>query len=130
MSDSADITYISAKGVAPPAGHYSQAVKHAGIVYVATQLPKSPNGDVLPSDPIEAQLEQALKNANDILQAAGTDLSRASLITLFLSDIELWGRANAAYAEILGEHKPARSVVPTGPLHLGYQIAVQVTAAA
>ena len=130
MSDKAEITYIRAEGVAPPAGHYSQAVKHAGVVYVATQLPKSPAGDVLPSDPIEKQLKQALQNANDILEAAGTDLSRALFITLFLSDIELWGRANAAYAEILGEHKPARSVVPTGPLHLGYQIAVQVTAAA
>jgi len=126
-SDKAEITYIRAEGVAPPAGHYSQAVEHAGVVYVSTQLPKSPAGDVLPSDPIEKQLKQALKNANDILEAAGTDLSRALLITLFVSDIELWGRA---YAEILGEHKPARSVVPTGPLHLGYQVAVQVIAAA
>ena len=130
MSDEPDIVYVRAEGAAPPAGHYSQAVKHAGVVYVATQLPKSPAGDVHPSDPIEKQLSQALKNASDILQAAGTDLSRALLITLFVSDIELWGRANSAYAEILGEHKPARSVVPTGPLHLGYQVAVQVIAAA
>ena len=130
MSDESEITYVRAEGVAPPAGHYSQAVKHAGVVYVATQLPKSPAGDVHASDSIEKQLGQALQNANDILHAAGTDLSRALLITLFVSDIELWGRANAAYAEILGEHKPARSVVPTGPLHLGYQVAVQVIAAA
>lgn len=130
MSGKAEITYIRAEGGAPPAGHYSQAVVHGGVVYVATQLPKSPAGDVHPSDPIEKQLEQALKNANEILFAAGTDLSRALLVTLFVSDIELWGRANAAYAEILGEHKPARSVVPTGPLHLGYQVAVQVIAAA
>lgn len=129
MSDKAGITYVRAEGVAPPAGHYSQAVVHGGVVYVATQLPKSPAGDVHPSDPIEMQLAQALKNANDILHAAGTDLSRALLVTLFLSDIELWARANAAYAEILGEHKPARSVVPTGTLHLGYQVAVQVIAA-
>ncbi len=130
MSDEVEIAYVSAEGVSPPAGHYSQAVKHAGVVYVATQLPKSPAGDVHPSDPIEKQLAQALKNANDILHAAGTDLSRALLVTLFVSDIELWSRANAAYAEILGDHRPARSVVPTGPLHLGYQVAVQVIAAA
>ena len=129
MSEDAEIVYVHAEGAAPPAGHYSQAVKHAGVIYVATQLPKSPAGNVLPTDPIEKQLEQALKNADDILRAGGSDLSRSLLITLFISDIELWSRANAAYAAVLGEHKPARSVVPTGPLHLGYQIAVQVIAA-
>jgi 2-iminobutanoate/2-iminopropanoate deaminase len=129
MTDS-DISRISTDRAPEPAGHYSQAVKHAGVIYVATQLPKSLSGDALPTDSVEKQLRQALMNADEILRAAGSDLSRALLVTLFVADVDLWPQVNAAYAEILGESKPARSVIPTGgPLHLGYQVAVQVIAA-
>lgn len=130
MTDNSDIAYITTEKTPAPAGHYSQAVTYNGVIYVATQLPKSLSGDVLPTDPVEAQLKQALKNADEILRAAGSELSRALLVTLFVADVELWPRVNAAYAEVLGENMPARSVIPTGgPLHLGYQVAVQVIAA-
>lgn len=130
MTDNSDISYVHTERAPAPAGHYSQAVSYGGVIYVATQLPKSPRGDVLPTDSIEIQVRQALQNADEILRAAGSDLSRALLITLYISSVDLWSRANAAYAEVLGDHKPARSVIPTGgPLHLGYQVAVQVIAA-
>lgn len=129
MTDN-DISQISTDRAPAPAGHYSQAVIYNGVIYVATQLPKSLSGDVLPTDPVEKQLRQALMNADEILREAGSDLSRALLVTLFVADAELWPKVNAAYAEVLGESKPARSVIPTGgPLHLGYQVAVQVIAA-
>lgn len=125
-----DITYVATENAPAPAGHYSQAVAYGGVIYVATQLPKSSSGNVLPTDPVENQLRQALANADEILRAAGSDLSRALLVTLFVADVDLWPRVNSAYAEILGDKKPARSVIPTGgPLHLGYQVAVQVIAA-
>ena len=131
MTNDAEISYIATDRSPEPAGHYSQAVKHNGVIYVATQLPKSLTGDVLPTDPVEKQLRQVLENVDEILQAAGSDLSRALLITLFVSSVDLWPQVNAAYAEILGENKPARSVIPTGgPLHMGYQVAAQVIAAA
>ncbi len=131
MSQHQDISYINTESAPAPAGHYSQAVKHGGVIYVATQLPKSLEGDVLPTDSVETQLRQALRNADEILRSAGTDLTRSLLVTVFVSSADLWPRVNAAYAEILGDHKPARSVIPTGgPLHLGYQVAVQVIAAA
>lgn len=130
MTDNTDISYIATDRAPAPAGHYSQAVKHNGVIYVATQLPKSLSGDVLPTDPIESQLRQALKNADEILREAGSDLSRSLLVTLYVADVDLWPRVNAAYAEVFGDRKPARSVVPTGgPLHMGYLVAVQVVAA-
>ena len=130
MTDT-EISRISTERAPAPAGHYSQAVSYGGVIYVATQLPKSLSGDVLPSDSVEKQLRQALMNADEILREAGSDLSRSLLITLFVADVDLWPQVNAAYAEVLGESKPARSLIPTGgPLHLGYQVAVQVIAAA
>jgi 2-iminobutanoate/2-iminopropanoate deaminase len=130
VSDNSDIAYVATGRAPVPAGHYSQAVAYNGVIYVATQLPKSLSGDVLPTDPVEKQLRQALQNADEILREAGSDLSRALLVTLYVASVDLWPQVNAAYAAILGESKPARSVVPTGgSLHLGYQVAVQVIAA-
>src|SRR6478672_1450332 len=104
MTDT-EISRISTERAPAPAGHYSQAVSYGGVIYVATQLPKSLSGDVLPSDSVEKQLRQALMNADEILREAGSDLSRSLLITLFVADVDLWPQVNAAYAEVLGDKK-------------------------
>lgn len=112
-----------------PAGHYSQAVVYNGLVYVAGQLAIDPaTGEKILSS-IEAQTEQALRNVAAILQAAGSDLSRALKLTVYISDISLWGAVNAVYANLMGEHRPARAVVPTKDLHYGFQIEIEAIAA-
>ena len=50
-------------------------------------------------------------------------------MTIYISEMELWGRVNAAYAKVMGDHKPARAVVPVGALHYGYQIEIQAIGA-
>ncbi len=78
---------------------------------------------------IEAQTELALRNVETILKAAGSDLSHVLQMTIYISDIELWGKVNETYARILGEHKPARAIVPVKDLHFGTQIEIQTIAA-
>src|SRR3972149_4115292 len=111
---------------APAAGgHYSQAIVHAGLVYVAGQLPIVPGRAEHVVGSIEEQTEQVLRNIAAVLEAAGSSLSRTLQMTIYVTDISLWSRLNATYARILGDHKPARAVVPVGALHYGYQIEVQ-----
>ena len=64
-----------------------------------------------------------------ILTAAGSDMRRVLKATVYVSDISLWPRVNAVYAEVFGEHRPARAVVPTRELHFGYQVEIEVIAA-
>ena len=49
--------------------------------------------------------------------------------TLYISDIELWGRVNEVYATFFGDHKPARAIVPTKDLHFGIQVEIEAIAA-
>lgn len=112
-----------------PGGHYSQAVVHGGLVYVSGQLPIDPAAPDRPPGDIEAQTEQALRNVAAILEAAGSGLDRLLQVTVYLADIGLWGRANAVYARLLGDHRPARAVVPTRDLHHGFLIEIQAVAA-
>jgi len=111
-----------------PAGHYSQAVVHDGIVYVAGQLPIDPQTGEKRVGSIEEQTEQALKNLFEILKAAGSDVDHVLKTTVYISDIELWGRVNVVYARLFGDHRPARAVVPTRNLHFGFQVEIEAIA--
>lgn len=112
-----------------PAGHYSQAIVHNGLVYVAGQLPIDPGSASREVGTIEDQTRQVLANLRAILETGGSGLDRVLQMTVYISDIELWGRFNAAYAEIMGEHRPARAVVPVNALHYGYHVEVQAIGA-
>jgi len=112
-----------------PAGHYSQAVVHNGLVFVAGQLPFDPETGEKNLGSIEEQTELVLKNTAAILKAAGSSIDRIIKTTVYVSDIELWGRVNAVYTEFMGDHRPARVVVPTRDLHFGFQIELETVAA-
>jgi len=112
-----------------PAGHYSQAIVHDGLVFVAGQLPLDPKTTEKHVGTIEEQTEQALKNIAEILKASGSDLGHVLKTTVYISDITLWGRVNTVYTKAFGEHRPARAVVPVKELHFGYQIEIEAIAA-
>ncbi len=113
-----------------PAGHYSQGVVHGDTVYVAGQLPLDPDDpQAPPPQGIDAQARLALANVGAVLEAAGSDLSRLLQVTVYVADLSLWGELNRAYADVLGEHRPARAVVPTGPLIPGCLLEIAAVAA-
>jgi 2-iminobutanoate/2-iminopropanoate deaminase len=112
-----------------PAGHYSQATVHGGIVYVAGQLAIDPSTGERKLGSIEEQTERTLRNVEAILAAAGSDWSRVLKMTVYVADISLWGAVNTVYARILGEHRPARAIVPTKDLHHGFLIEIDAIAA-
>ena len=119
---------ISTPNAPAPAGHYSQAIVHNDLVFVAGQLPIDPKTTERRVGTIEEQTEQALKNVAEILKAADSDLSHVLKTTVYVSDMELWGRVNAVYARVFGAHRPARAVVPVKDLHFGYQIEIEAIA--
>lgn len=112
-----------------PAGHYSQAVLHNNIVYVSGQLPIVPGTGEKKTGSIEEQTKQVLKNLSAILKAANSDLSLVIKTTVYISDISLWDKVNAIYADFFASHRPARAVVPTRNLHFGFQIEMEAMAA-
>lgn len=125
-----EIKTVHTQDAPTPAGHYSQAVVHNGLVFVSGQLSIDPQTGEKKIGSIEEQTEQALKNVGEILKAAGSDLSRVLKMTVYVSDIGLWDAVNKVYARVLGEHRPARAVIPTGELHHGFLIEIDAVAAA
>ena len=124
-----DIKRINTPNAPKPAGHYSQATVYNGLVFVAGQLSIDPATGAHKIGSIEEQTEQALNNVLAILQAAGSDWSRVLKMTVYVADINLWNAVNTVYSRMLGEHRPARAIIPTGPLHYGFLIEIDAVAA-
>ena len=124
-----EIKKILTPNAPQPGGHYSQAVVYNGIVYVAGQLSIDPRTGEKKTGPIEEQTELALSNVSEILKAADSDLSRVLKMTVYVADINLWGAVNTVYARVMGDHRPARAVIPTGELHYGFLIEIEAVAA-
>ncbi len=111
-----------------PGGHYSQALIHNGLVYVSGLLPVKPGGEKVKGS-IEEQISQVLANLEAILKAAGLSRNHVLKTTIYISDVELWGRVNKIYSEFFDTHKPARAIVPVKPLHFGFSVELEATAA-
>jgi 2-iminobutanoate/2-iminopropanoate deaminase len=124
-----EIRKIETRNAPAPGGHYSQAVVYNGLVFVSGQLSIDPETGEKKLGLIEEQTEQALRNVEGILKAANSDLSRVLKMTVYVADIGLWSAVNAVYSRVMGEHRPARAIVPTGELHYGFLIEIEAIAA-
>jgi len=113
-----------------PKGHYSPGFEHNGLIFVSGQLPMTLDTRQPFTGPIEEQTELALRNVEVVLQAAGSDLGRVRQFTIYVSDMELWGAVNATYARVMGDHRPARAIVPVKDLHFDTKIEIAAIAAA
>lgn len=113
-----------------PKGHYSPGIEHNGLIFVSGQLPMTLDTREPFTGDIGEQTELALRNVEAVLQAAGSDLKHVLQMTIYVSDMELWGAVNAKYSEIMGDHRPARAIVPVKDLHFDTKIEIQAIAAA
>ena len=104
-------------GNAPePIGPYSQAVEVNGLVYTSGQIAINPETGEIVSEKLENQVHQVIKNINEVLKAAETNLKQVVKTTIFLKNMNDFAEVNKIYASYFGESKPARSTVEVSRL--------------
>lgn len=123
------IARIAATAVPAPAGHYVHATAWRDLVFVSGQLGARPDGTQTASQPFDVQVRQALANVLAILNEAGCGPQEALRVTAYIVGVENWPAFNRIYAEVFGEAKPARTVVPVPELHHGYLVEIEAIAA-
>ncbi|KAI9569498.1 Endoribonuclease L-PSP/chorismate mutase-like protein [Boletus coccyginus] len=114
-------THPALKPVSTPAapsaiGPYSQAIKAGGLVFVSGCIPLVPSTAQIVDGGIGPQTEQALANLKAVLDASGSDPACVVKTTVFLKDMNDFGKVNDIYANFFGDHKPARSAVEVSRL--------------
>jgi len=113
-----------------PGGHYSHAVRIGGLVFVSGLLPVSGDGKMLADKPFDEQVGQVLANLDAVLAAAGSSRGKLAQVRVYVASVEYWAPFNKLYAAWIGEHRPARCVVPVPELHHGVALEVEAVAAA
>ena len=113
-----------------PRGHYSFATKHAGFVFTAGHLPAPADGTHAADAPFDEQVHFVFHKLFETLEAAGARPGDVLQVTVYLVGMDRWKRFNELFAEIFGEHRPARTVVPVPELHYGYLLEVEAVAKA
>ena len=96
--------------LAPAAiGPYSQAIAAGNTLYVSGQIPIDPATGVFAGNDIATQTRQSLTNLQNILRAAGMDMSNVVKTTVLLADMGDFAAMNAVYAEFFTQPYPARA---------------------
>lgn len=123
-----DIERLAPAGLAMPGGHYSHAVRHGTLVVTSGQLGVRTDGTHTADLPFEDQARQALANMLAALAAADAGAGDILKVTAYIVGVEHWPRFDAVYREMMGEARPARTVVPVPELHYGYLVEVDAMA--
>ena len=108
-------------------GPYSQAVEVNGLVFTSGVVPIDPATGELVTGPAEVQAERAFKSLKALLEAAGSSTANVIKTTVFISDMNDFGKINEVYAKYFVS-KPARSCVAVKDLPKGVLCEVEAIA--
>jgi 2-iminobutanoate/2-iminopropanoate deaminase len=109
-------------------GPYSQATVVGGMVYTSGQVALRPGVTGLVGETAAEQAAVALENLSAVLTAAGSSLSQAVKVSVFLADMNDFPAVNRVYAEAFGDHRPARSTVQVARLPLDARVEIDCIA--
>ena len=98
-------------GVPAAIGPYCHAMQSGNLIFCSGQTPLDPATMQLVGDEIGAQTRQALTNLDTVLKGLGLSLQHIVKTTVFLKDMADFQGMNAVYAEMFGEHRPARTTI-------------------
>ncbi|MFL7961486.1 MULTISPECIES: RidA family protein [unclassified Pseudomonas] len=118
---------ITAEKLPVPGGHYSHGAMAGKLLFISGQLPFPTDAQEFPEG-IEAQTLQAMANIEAVLQAAGASLSHLVSVQIYIVDVAYWPIVNLVYSTLMGAHRPARVIIPCGPLHYGALVEISAVA--
>jgi len=99
-----------------PIGPYSQAVLVENTLFISGQIAIEPiSGTIIRGD-IEMETKQVLENLGAVLQAAGMNFSNLVKTTIFIKDMNDFGKINGMYTNYFIEKFPARETVEVARL--------------
>lgn len=99
-----------------PLGPYSHIAKVGQFITIGATAGVDPATGELAGPDIESQTKQILDAFEVMLASVGSGLDQVIHINVFLADMRDFDRMNAAYAEELGDSRPARTAIAVSGL--------------
>ncbi len=118
---------VSTKEAPAAIGPYSQAIEVNGVIYTSGMIPIIPEtGEVV--EGIEAQARQALSNVRALLESQESGMEQIIKTTVFIKNMDDFGKVNEVYASFFKKDFPARSCVEVARLPKDVLIEVEAIA--
>ena len=112
-----------------PIGPYSQGIKVGNTVYLAGQGAIDPkNNQPMVTASIEDQTRRTLENLKAVLEADGMTMDHIVSTTVFLKDLNDFGKMNEVYATYFKEAPPARATVEVARLPRDLKVEISAIA--
>jgi 2-iminobutanoate/2-iminopropanoate deaminase len=109
-------------------GPYSQAVRSGALLFLSGQIPLDPQSGTLVEGGIEAETRQVMANLEGVLNAAGASFDNVVRTTIYLVDLDDFGRVNEIYAQCFSAPFPARATVGVAALPRGARVEIDAVA--
>lgn len=107
--------FINPNELGPKGVSYSQGAVAGDLVFVAGQVGFDENNKLVGSD-VDSQTRQTLARVEIVLKEAGAQLTDLVQATVFLKDIADFKEFDAAWREVMGDHRPTRATVEASAL--------------
>ncbi len=99
-----------------PIGPYSQSVLAGNILFVSGQIAIDASTGALVTDDITKETTQVMQNLKHILAEAGAGFSNIVKCTIFVKDLNNFGKINETYGGYFDHQPPARETVEVSRL--------------
>ncbi|MFM7402270.1 MAG: Rid family detoxifying hydrolase [Bacteroidota bacterium] len=120
---------INTPSAPAPIGPYNQSTLFNGMLFVSGQIALDPATGELVLENIEAETHRVLQNVQAILEAAGSSFEKVLKASVFVKDMNMFGRINAVYGEYFNpEWAPARELVQVAELPRFVNVEISVIA--
>ena len=122
-------TVIASPNAPEAIGPYSQAIKASRTVYLSGQIAIDPTTkQLIASTSVEDQTRRVLENLKAVLAADGLTLAQVVSTTVFLKDLNDFGKMNEVYATYFKSSPPARATVEVARLPRDARIEISAIA--
>ena len=112
-----------------PIGPYNQAVLKGNTLYTSGQIAINPATGELIIDSIEVETEQVMQNMKAVLEAAGMTFENVVKTTIFIMDMNDFGKINTVYGSYFNEKTaPARETVQVACLPKNVNVEISMIA--
>ena len=98
-------------GTPAPIGPYSHIAKVGPFITIGGLAGFDPATGAMAGPDIASQTKQILQSFKTMLASVNSDLDHVVHINIFLREMSDFAAMNAAYVEVMGSHRPARTVI-------------------
>jgi 2-iminobutanoate/2-iminopropanoate deaminase len=99
-----------------PIGPYNHIAKVGQFLSIGGTAGVDPATGQLAGPDVHAQTKQILASFKVMLESVGSDLNHIVHVNIFLKEMRDFEEMNRAYSEVMGNHRPARTVIGVNEL--------------